>query len=346
MSDKTCAKILVVDDEPAIRELLVDALSDDRLEITTASSGAEAIEIARREDIDFVITDLQLGDCTGLDVLDTLRRNQCDIPAVIMTGYGDIQSFSRASQFRPVELMTKPLDVEHLRTTIHNELARREQSNKWRHRTVQLRRIARKLNSKHKNVQRKLDTTCEDLTEAYRALAGQLSGQEALLRYQNELIAANNNDEVFRCLFNLMVHRSGGIYGIAFATNPDDELQIVGRFGVPQPDSLEFCRKISAPVIETVQANPQTLMFDATDETEPFDESIHKYLVGVTILAVPLVTQDGDVNGLVVFYRKGEQPFTEDDVRLAESAATATGTAVAKHLDHPGYPDYPDSQAA
>ena len=59
-------------------------------------------------------------------------------------------------------------------------------------------------------------------------------------------------------------------------------------------------------------------MLDAGDHAELFDPFVRKYLVGVTALAVPLLPADGEMIGLVVLYRKGEQPITEEDVAMAE----------------------------
>ncbi|MHC4294530.1 MAG: response regulator, partial [Planctomycetota bacterium] len=103
MSNRNTARVLVVDDEPELRELLIDALDDGDLEISAVGSGREAIELAQAGEVDFVVTDLYLGDCSGLDVLDKFRSAAGDVPAVLITGYGDPESLSEASRRRPVE---------------------------------------------------------------------------------------------------------------------------------------------------------------------------------------------------------------------------------------------------
>ena len=325
------SRILVVDDEPDLRELLTDALADGDVEVTTAASGAEAIALAQSNPVDFIVTDLCLGDCTGLEVLDRVRRDGGDVPAVVMTGRGDAQALSEASRHHPVELMVKPLDVERLRDTIRRELSRRDEGGRWRRRTVRLRQVARNINRDRKRVVEQLDTTCADLTEAYRNLCGQMKRQRALLYYQQELLRARDDDDAFRLLFRTLVQQSGPLFGVAMVCDAAAELRVVGRFGVPQPDGLRFGQLLAKPLIDMVLANPQCILLDATDETDLFDESIRKYLVGVNVLAVPLIPAPGEMIGLVVLYRKGEQPFTETDLSLIETLAAPTAIAVERN---------------
>lgn len=328
MSEGRVDKVLVIDDEPRLRELLVDALAADDLEITVASSGAEAVQVANESTPDLVVADLCLGDCTGLDVIDQLREQRGDLPAIVITGNGDADSLCRASRCRPVELMSKPLDLDRLRKTIRTELDRRSRQD---HRTVRLRRLAREANVERKSIRHDLDNTCQNLTDAYRNLNSQMSIQKVVLNYQNELLSAKNDDDVFRSLFRLFVHRSGPVFGVALTCDATAELKVSGRFGVPYPDSLEFCQSLCEPLTEAILNDPLCLFIDAGDEAAMFDPEIRRYLPGVTVLAIPLIPTPGELIGIVVLYRKGEQPFTDGDVAIAEMIATPTAIAIRRN---------------
>ncbi len=332
MTQATVHNVLVVDDEPDICELLVDALTADELRVATASSGGEAIRIARKDRPDILVTDLLLGDCTGLDVIDQLGEMlDCSIPAVVITGQGDPKWLSEASRRRPVELITKPLDIDRLRNTIESELQRQRYYQASQQRSKKLRKLARSANIEKKDMERKLKETCADLTQAYRTLSGKLSMQEIVLGYQNELIGARMDDDVFRSLFRTFVRRSGPVFGISLVCDANAQLRIVGRFGVPHPDSLEFCQQLSEPVVDLMLSNPQTTVLDATDEADLFPDTIRKYLIGVNVMAVPLIPSPGELIGVVIFYRKGEQPFTEFDMSLSEMIGPSTAMAVRRN---------------
>jgi DNA-binding response OmpR family regulator len=331
MAGGNVARVLVVDDEPEIRQLLADALKGPGIHVESAANGQEALRLGRRSRPDFLVADVCLGDTTGLDVVESLRGAVGDFPAVVITGCPDVGTLTRASRLRPVEVMTKPLDLDRLRQCVRRELAAKARATRDVSRARRLRRLARHVNLQRKSAQKQLDGACSDLAESYRSLSAQVAGQQIGLGYQRELLAARCDDDVFRSFFRLFVRRGGPVFGVALVCDSSADLQIIGRFGVPGPDSANFCQALSNPVIELVLANPKIAALDAGERSELFDPSIRKYLVGLTVLAVPLMPASGEMIGLVLLYRKGEQPFTEDDTALAELVGLPTAIAVKRN---------------
>jgi DNA-binding response OmpR family regulator len=81
-------RILVVDDEPAVRNLLAYNLSKAHYAVLTADNGRQALELARQEDPDLVLLDLMLPEVDGLDVCRELRRTS-QIPIIMITARGE-----------------------------------------------------------------------------------------------------------------------------------------------------------------------------------------------------------------------------------------------------------------
>ena len=331
MSIRKVARVLVVDDEPEICRLLVDALGGEDVEVSAAASGREAIRLAGRRRPDVLVTDMLLGDCNGLEVIDRVREAVGDVPAVLITGYGDAATFGEASRRRPVEMMNKPLDLGRLRKVVEGELARQAAERRRRRRTRRLRKLTREVNRERKTVRHELDSTCADLATAYRDLSGQLTLQRSVIVYQRELLSASDDDDVFRTLFHTFVRRSGPVFGVAMVCNEDAELRIAGRFGVPEPDCTRFCKLLSRPVVSLALSEPRCLLLEPGEQDELFDPAIRRYLPGITLLSAPLMPTAGELIGLVTLYRKGEQPFTEADVQLAEIIATPTAVAIRRN---------------
>ena len=331
MPDSGKPRVLVVDDESDLRELLVDALSDSQVEIHCAASGKEAIRLAMASRPDLIVTDLCLGDCTGLDVIDRLRALTPDIPAIVITGQADAAAFSEASRRRPLEMLNKPLDLDRLRRAVRTELSRQSDAGQLHRRVRKLRTLARHINRERKTAQQQLDTTCQQLTGAYRSLANQLNLQKSVMAFQQELLTARSDDEIFKALFGVFVRHSGPVYGVAMVCDSEAQLQLAGRFGVPVPDGQPFANALAKPVIDMALANPKCFLMDAGEQADQFDPAVRKYLCGLSILAVPLLPDEGQMIGLIVLYRKGEQPFHDSDLALAEMISRATATAIQRN---------------
>ena len=243
--------VLVVDDESDLREVLCDVLNIGGIRVCVAASGQEAIELARRTPPDLVVTDLRLGDCTGLDVIDGIRRTRSATPAVVITGQRDPAVLAEASRHRPLEVMTKPLDVHRLRATVTQELQRQAATRQGDRRQLRLRRLARRANQERRQLRTRLKATCTNLARAYAQMTAQFGAQQTLLAYQQELLKARNDDDVFRTLFGLFVRRSGPVFGVAMVCDASAELQVAGRFGVPLPDELPPSTPASRPTSST-----------------------------------------------------------------------------------------------
>lgn len=332
MLSRNAPRILVVDDEPDLRQLLVDTLGSEGADVDAVGSAREALDHASRNGADLVVADVCLGDSTGLELIDRLRGQLgADLPAVVITGHADARTLTEASRRRPVELMTKPLNLDRLRSAVREELARQVSSERLRRRNQRLRLLARTVNRQRKEAKGQLDTQCAELAQGYRSLCEQISLQQVVLGFQNDLIAARNDDDVFANLFRLFAARTGLVCGVAMVCNENAELRVVGRFGAPRPDSLEFCERLAQPVVNMVLEGPRCMVVEAIDHAESFEPSIRRALPGLSILAIPLIPSPGELIGVAMLYRKGEQPFTSEDLSLAEMVAFPSAVCVRRN---------------
>jgi CheY-like chemotaxis protein len=108
----SAATILVVDDLPANRELMVRRLERSGFQVVAAASGAEALELVRRGNIDLVLLDIMMPGMTGLDVLRTLRatRSTAALPVVMVTAKTESEDVVEALSLGANDYVTKPVD--------------------------------------------------------------------------------------------------------------------------------------------------------------------------------------------------------------------------------------------
>ena len=322
------ARILVVDDEPDVCEVLRDALVREGLTVESAHSAADGCAAAERTRPDLVVADLRLGDGDGLDMLDRLRRRVGDVPAILMSGRADIHSAGEACRRGCADFLTKPLDLPRLAETIHRALARRDDVCRLARRNHRLRALAHELNRRRHQARHQLGTTCAALTTAYRSLSGQFNRQAELLGLQRQLLGCRDDDDVFRSIFGFYAERGANLYGVALVCDDKAELQVIGRFGTPSPDSMSVARGIAYSLTDTVLADPVVTRLDAATHAGIFPQWLHPHVEGTSFMLVPLLPRDGQLIGLIVLYRKDGHSFTPNEADLAEMMGPAIAVAI------------------
>ena len=110
--------ILIVDDEDATRQLCRDIASEIGLEVRTASTTDEALEILEQSPVDIVVTDLKVPELGGIELLKHIRTNQPNTSVMMLTQYGTIETAVAATQLGAKDYVTKPFHLQELRTKI------------------------------------------------------------------------------------------------------------------------------------------------------------------------------------------------------------------------------------
>ena len=117
-------KVMIVDDEVGVRESLRAILMAD-YDVLTADTGPAAIELLRQHDVDVVTLDLRMPGMGGIGVLEQAKGINPDIEAIIITGYGSLDTAVQGLRFRAFDYISKPFDVDHVRRLVEAAVARR-----------------------------------------------------------------------------------------------------------------------------------------------------------------------------------------------------------------------------
>ena len=113
-------KVLIVDDERAIRNSLGEILSDEGYEVETAEDGAAALEKAGKEKFDVIFCDIKMPGMDGMEVLDKLVEEGIDSAIVMISGHGDIETAVDCIKKGAFDFIQKPLDLNRILITIKN----------------------------------------------------------------------------------------------------------------------------------------------------------------------------------------------------------------------------------
>ena len=118
-------RVLVIDDEKAIRWSLGEALRGQGFEVAEAENGAEGIAAFREDPADIVILDLKLPDTNGIEVLKTLRGEDSELPVIMMTAYGEVETAVEAIKTGAYDFLLKPFQLEKMKVAIRHALDNR-----------------------------------------------------------------------------------------------------------------------------------------------------------------------------------------------------------------------------
>lgn len=124
MSKSIEASIVVVDDEPSIRELLVASLHFAGFEVATAASGSEAIEVIEKTQPDLIVLDVMLPDIDGFTVTRRIRQEGVDAPVLFLTARDDTQDKVMGLTVGGDDYVTKPFGLEEVVARIRAILRR------------------------------------------------------------------------------------------------------------------------------------------------------------------------------------------------------------------------------
>ena len=105
-------RVLVVDDDPLVRETVEELLEDHGIRPTLACDGAEALAASEEEEFDVVLSDIRMPGRDGMEILPELREKRPATPVILMTGYASIDSAVEAMRAGAFDYLTKPFKAD------------------------------------------------------------------------------------------------------------------------------------------------------------------------------------------------------------------------------------------
>jgi two-component system nitrogen regulation response regulator NtrX len=202
--------ILIVDDEPSIRQSLKGILSDEGFEILTASNGYEALKVIQRESPDLVLLDIWMPGIDGIETLQEIKKESSFIQVVIITGHGTIETAVKATKMGAFDFIEKPLSIDKIIVTINNALSfrRLEEENRY------LRKKALEKNSL---------TGASEVVTALRKKIAQVAPSDAVILITGE--NGTGKELVARSIHQMSQSAAGPFVTVNCAAIPEDLIE-------------------------------------------------------------------------------------------------------------------------
>ena len=122
------SKILIIEDEAAIRRVLVKILSEENTnyKVSEAEDGLQGIELIKKEDFDLILCDIKMPKMDGIEVLMASKKIKPEIPIVMISGHGDLDTAVNAMRLDAFDYISKPPDLNRLLNTVRIALDRKK----------------------------------------------------------------------------------------------------------------------------------------------------------------------------------------------------------------------------
>ena len=140
-------KALVIDDESFTLDLFEFQLKSEGYEVTTASSGKAGVELVRKQDFDVILTDLNMPDINGIEMVRQTKEIRPDTEIIVVTGDDSTERAVEAIRERAFDYILKPVDFDKLFTVVRNAVERKRQSQVNERQAAEIRQLRDRLSS-------------------------------------------------------------------------------------------------------------------------------------------------------------------------------------------------------
>jgi signal transduction histidine kinase len=181
-------KLLVIDDEPAILEMLELSLSREGYEVMTAENGNEGIKIFREQDPKLVLTDIKMPGMDGIEVLRRIKAIDEETEVIVITGHGDMEVAIAALQHQASDFITKPIRNEVLMVSLERAKKRLAMSEQLKAHT--------------ENLEQRMQECKLELMQA----------QDELIKTERRVSIGETVAALAHCVKNVLTGLGGGMY--------------------------------------------------------------------------------------------------------------------------------------
>lgn len=176
--------VLVADDNAALLETVTSLLEESGYRVVGAPTGGTAIDRLRKDEVDIVLTDIEMPDATGVDVLREVRERNLDTPVILMTGNPSVPTAVEALRLGAIGYLIKPMTATQLLETVAQAVGL-VRLTRLRRQAVAEYSVERRLIADRAGLEGAFHTGCAELWMAYQPIltrGADLFGHEALLR--------------------------------------------------------------------------------------------------------------------------------------------------------------------
>ena len=308
------AKVLVVDDEPAIRELCAKALGRAGHQVTSHEDGASALAAIASGHFDAAIFDIMLPGTDGLTLLRSIKQRSPEAVVVLVTGFASLETAMEAVRLGAYEYLRKPFSAADLVRIVNRGIEGQRLRGRHDALLTELRAANDQLLRQQEQLSERVRSANEDLS-AFVDLGRELGESEDLTDTLRSILRAG---------IQVTHARAAAVYGIrhdpprlqGIVTEGLAERDVVGR------DVALDCGLLGSAAVTGVARIENDVLSGAIADDEQLG-----FLGVQSVLAEPLQS-DGEVAGVIAFYDQCDGAFSEESLSLAQVVSAQAARVV------------------
>jgi signal transduction histidine kinase len=313
-ADEVRPRILVVDDEENVIQILQDLLSESPYDVDTASTGEEALEVLGAKSYDLLLTDINLPGVNGIEVVTAAKEADPEIVVIVITGYASTGTAIDALRQGAYDYITKPFDLWEVDQIVARGLESRRlvQENQ---------RLVQDLKAANEELRRHEEVLREKVAVATERI-------RTLYEIGKDVNASLDVTRTLNFIVEQAVNLSGARTGLLFRSK-ENSGTLAAEVGIGS--AREIAGSAIVPIGEGVIGKVVDTLKPVRMHTESPQGLGEKFLGELevrSLLAVPLFHK-GQLMGILSVMEKEEGAFTDEDEDLLESFASAAALALA-----------------
>jgi len=322
-------KVLIVDDEPNICDLLEELLSRQDYVIETCLSGQEALAKMKDDTYDMVISDLKMPGINGIELIKAVKAGSPDTAAVLVTGYATVETAVEALRFGADDYVTKPFNIDELRKVVSRGLEAKQLRRK-NHELVELLKSTNTELSRHKNeLKHEVVRTSESLLATNRRLEQRVQQLNAIVKVTEAITSILDLGRLLDFCLKLIGREMEVENSSIMLMQPGGQTLVVKASYGPRAETVMGKeRRLGDSVAGWVAEYKDTLLISDVSENPAFATEFAPKYSGKSFLCVPLVLQARSLGVLNLTGKTNGEPFTEADRDFVQAIAGQIAVAI------------------
>ncbi len=311
MGHEAPGRILVIDDDAAVRKFLVAALTEAGHSVAAAEDGARGIEIFRAHPCDIVLTDVRMPGMSGLEVLKAVKQQSPGAEVIVVTAHASLDTAIQALRDGAYDLMTKPLpELEALYRVVDRALEKR------------------RLAEENRMLVGSLQSRNVELTETVARLA-------AVNEIGKATTGLLDTGDLYDSLVRLVAqHLKARRVSVFVSGAETDTMTLAASVGIPEEEGLRRTVRVGEGIAGRVAATQSPLLVQDIEKTDlktlrtGGKYSTASFMITPLTVSYPIRYQRRRVGVINVSDKHSGEPFTEQDLEFLSTLASQMAVAI------------------